>query len=108
MSPSSATSSRSSARNFAASAAPSMRVAAKLGNGQLDVADVEPERLGDPDSDLDVLLQGLDVTRAHRAGVERALLRPPERMLDEGRQEPVRGLDELALRLLVRVLQEHL
>ena len=35
-----------------------------------------------------------DVARAHRLADERALLRPPERVLDEGRQQPVGGVDE--------------
>ena len=53
-------------------------------------------------------LQPLDVARAHRVADEGALLRPPEGMLDEDRQEPVRSLDEVALRLLVGVLKQHL
>ena len=45
---------------------------------------------------------------AHRRPDERTLLRPPEGVLDERRQEPVRRLDQRALRLLVGVLEQHL
>src|ERR671922_584377 len=79
-----------------------------LVDGQLDVADVEPERLREAHADLQVLLQPLEVARAHRAADERALLRPPEGVLDEDREEPVGGIHELSLRLLVGVLEQHL
>src|SRR5919109_209968 len=61
-----------------------------LVDGQLDVADVEPERLREAHADLQVLLQ------------------PPEGVLDEDREEPVGGIHELSLRLLVGVLEQHL
>src|SRR5262249_4649370 len=63
-----------------------------LGDRQLDVGDVEAERLREPDADLDVLFQLLDVARAHCLADEGAFLRPPEGVLDEGRQQPVRRL----------------
>src|ERR1044071_3942592 len=89
--PSSRTSSATSARIRAASGGPSIRVAVNL-DRQLDFADVEPEGLGQPDSDLEVFLQTLDVARVHRPADEGALLRAPERVLNEGRQEAVRGI----------------
>ena len=71
------------------------------GNGSWTSRDVEAERLGQADADLDVLLQLAMSRRAHRLADEGALLRPPERVLDEDRQQPVRRIDQRALRLLV-------
>src|SRR6187397_21606 len=107
--PSSRTSSATCARIRSASGRPSISVAVNaLRDRQLDVADVEAERLREADADLDVLLQLLDVSRAHRGTDERALLWPPERVLDEGRQQPVGSVDERALRLRVRTVEQHL
>src|SRR3954467_11780297 len=91
----------------AASARPSIAVAAGTLERHLDVADVEAERLGKPDADLEVLLQALDVTRLHHAPDPRALLRPPEGVRRECGQQWVGGVDEPALRLLVGVLQQN-
>src|ERR687887_2640447 len=69
-------------------------------DGKLDVADVETQRLGEADADLQILVQALEVARAHRAADHRAFLRTPERVLDEDREQTVGGVDELAFRLL--------
>src|SRR5881409_611289 len=66
------------------------------------------ESLGQPDADLKVFLEALDVARVHRAADEGTLLGAPERVLDEGRQQPVRGVDQLLFRLLGGVLEQHL
>src|SRR3954453_9262128 len=106
-SPYSAISTFSSSRMRAASARPSIAVAAGTLEGHLDVADVEAERLGKPNADLEVLLQALDVTRLHHAPDTRALLRSPEVVPREFPQQSVRGVYEPALRLLVGVLQQN-
>src|SRR5215217_3848780 len=96
ISPSSRTSSATSARIRSASVRPSISTAVKRsGYRQPNVAH-------------DVLTQALDVTRAHRVADERALLRSPERVLDENRQQPIGRLHELSLRLLVGILEQHL
>src|SRR5215213_8852664 len=79
-----------------------------LRDRQLDLGDVEAERLREADADLDILLQLLDVARAHHLADEGALLGSPERVLDERRQQPVRRVDEGGLRLLVGTAQQHL
>src|ERR671937_2644374 len=105
--PRSPTSAATCARIRSSSGRPSINVAVTL-DRQLDVADVEAERLREADADVDVLLQLLEIAGAHRAADERALLRPPERVLDEGRQQAVRGVDKRPLRLRVGLAQEHL
>src|SRR4051795_7872818 len=105
-SPYSAISPFSSSRMRAASARPSIAIAAGTLEGHLDVADVEAERLGKPDADLEVLLQALDVTRLHHAPDPRALLRPPEGVRCEFRKQAVRRVDEPALRLLAGILEQ--
>src|SRR5262249_59430105 len=67
---------------------------------------VQAQRLCEPDADLEVFLQPLGVARKHRATDEGTLLRPPERVLDERRQEPVRRVDQALLRLLRGALEE--
>src|SRR5438270_10180966 len=106
-SPSSATSSFTAARTFAASARPSISVAAISADGELDVADVDAERAGEADAELDVLTQALHVARLHRPSDPGALARPPERVRDEDGEQPVRRVDEVALRLLRCGLEEH-
>src|SRR3954464_1981280 len=106
-SPYSAISPFSSSRMRAASARPSIAVAAGTLEGHLDAADVEAERLGKPDADLEVLLQALDVTRLHHAPDPRALPRSPEGVRCEFRQQTFRGVYEPALRLLVGVLEQN-
>src|SRR5690242_8433173 len=107
ISPSSRTSSATWARIRSASGRPSIKVAANL-DGKLDPADVQPERLREANADLEVLLEVLDVSRAHRGADESPLLRAPERMLDEDRQQPVRRVHELLLRLVAGGLEQHL
>src|SRR5204863_286768 len=82
------------------SVGPSMRVAMAL-DRELYYGYVEAQRLGEANADLEVLLQPLEVALVHRAPDERTLLRTPERMLDEDRQQPVRRVHEPLLRLLV-------
>src|SRR4029079_11504754 len=91
---SAATSSATCARMRAASAAPSILVAAKPELGKLDVADVEAERLGEPHALLEVLAEPRGVARFHRAADQAAFAGPPHRVRDEDRQHAVGGLHQ--------------
>src|ERR1043166_9933799 len=86
ISPASRTSSGTWARIRSASGRPSIKVAANL-DWKLDPADVQPERLREANSDLEVLLEVLDVSRAHRGTDEGPLFRAPEGILDKHRQQ---------------------
>ena len=64
------------------------------GRRQLDVTDVEAERLGELDAFLEVFAQPPDVLLVHEPADDRALLRTPQRVLDENRKQPVRRIDQ--------------
>ena len=65
-----------------------------------------PEARRHPDPVADVLLQPPDVRLAHHVPDPGALLRAPERVLDEDRQQLVGRVDEPVLRLLRRSLEQ--
>ena len=66
-----------------------------------------PERPREADAVLDVLVQPPHVGVVHQLADELARLRPPERVLHEERQHPVRGLDQQVLRLVARGREQH-
>ena len=76
---------------------------------ELDVADVEAERLCEPDADLEVFLEAFDVPRVHGPTDEGALLRPPERVLLRNASEKTkRKLIDAANRLLPTFVEHAL
>ena len=75
-------------------------------NGSSTSRDVEAHARGHPDPVADVLLQAPDVGLAHDVADPGALLRPPECVLDEDRQQPVGSLDQPLLRLLRRPFEQ--